>query len=464
MSKIEKIIIGYFHICQTTHWERSFDFIMNEIKSSGLYDATTEIRCGIVNNNGNIIYNERFNDPKLKLVVYASSADYERPTILHMRHYSNTDPSNTVYWYAHTKGLRHYGTIIEKNVVDWIILLLYWNISHWRLAVNMLNYYESYGCNAVGNTHYSGNFWWATATYINTLPSSIGSDYVAPEFWICSREHKMCNIYTNELAGGGNYGHPLDISVYKIPENFDIGVYKYFNNLDNMQYHELILHYLNNGKNENRIYTLPKWFDISFYRNEYNMEIFKDEEIIHHWVKYGQYQKYRYNELIPVRFDEYVYRICNPDISNLNIYDLITHYIENGRNESRTYCLPEKFDFNYYRITSNLLDCTNEEIILHWANHGQYENRSYCLPDKFNFNYYRIASNLLDFSNEEIMLHWINHGQHENRIYCLPDEFNFDYYRLSPDISHFTDEEVMLHWINHGQYEGRKYCEEMVNK
>lgn len=418
MSKIDKIIIGYFHICQTKHWERSFDFIMNEIKKSGLYEATTEIRCGIVNNDGKIIYNSRFNDPKLKIVVYASSSDYERPTLLHMRHYSNTDPSNTAYWYVHTKGLRHYGTIIEQNVVDWIILLLYWNISQWRLAVNMLNYYESYSCNAVGNTHYSGNFWWATAPYIHTLPNTIGSDYVAPEFWICSHEHKMCNIYTNNLAGGGNYGSPINISVYKLPEDFNIDIYRYFNNLEQIQYHDIVSHYLNNDQNKNVVYKLPKWFDLSFYRNEYKMDIFTDGEIIYHWIKYGQYQKYRYNGLIPIGFDLNVYRLCYPDISKLNIYDLIAHYIEFGKDENRVYCLPENFDFNYYRITSNILDFTNEEVMLHWVNHGKNENRTYCLPKKFDFNYYRRLPDVSNFTDEEIILHWVNHGKNEGRKYC----------------------------------------------
>jgi hypothetical protein len=286
MSRKDKIIIGYFHICQTDHWERSFDFIMAEIRKNGLYDATTEIRCGIVNSNGSIIPNDRFNDPKIKIVVYGNSSEYERPTLIHMRHYSNSDPSNTAYWYVHTKGLRHFGTPLERNVMDWTILLVYWNISHWRLAVNMLNYFDTYGCNGVGDTHYSGNFWWATSSYINTLPTSIGSDYVAPEFWICSNKHKMCNIYTNELAGGGNYHSPLDINRYALPDHFNIDAYKYLGNLVEMPYYDLIPHFLNHGRYEGRIFSVHDWFKFDEYRKENNLGDFTDGETLWHYLNH----------------------------------------------------------------------------------------------------------------------------------------------------------------------------------
>ena len=141
MSISNRHVIGYFHICQKDGWERSFDLIFFYLKHSGLYDRSHEIRCGVVNDDGYIIPNERFNDPKLKIIVYQTSEKYERPTLLHMKEYSNTDPSNTAYYYLHTKGLRHYGTETEQNVIDWIKLLLYWNVTKWKIALNMLYHF-----------------------------------------------------------------------------------------------------------------------------------------------------------------------------------------------------------------------------------------------------------------------------------------------------------------------------------
>jgi len=259
MSYEGKNIVGYFHICQKNYWKHSFDMIIKEVKDSGLYDVTSEIRCGIISDQGRIIPDFRLDDPKIKIVVEGHSSLYERPTLLHMKTSSEIDPSNTSYWYVHTKGIRHIATPLEDNVLDWINLLLYWNVYKWKMAVSSLKTYDIYGCNGLtwrGHLHFSGNFWWANSSYIKTLPDFIGESYTEPEFWICLREPKMCNIYTNNLAGGGNYHTRLEKCCYELPENFDVEIYKNsHNDLTHFQYPELILHYLTYGKHEIRIYS-----------------------------------------------------------------------------------------------------------------------------------------------------------------------------------------------------------------
>jgi hypothetical protein len=259
MDKKMPNVVGYFHICQKDHWHHSFDIIMKEVKESGLYDVTSEIRCGVLSDGGCVIPDVRLDDPKIKIVVDGHSSLYERPTLLHMRTSSETDPPNTSYWYVHTKGLRHFGTATQENVIDWINLMLYWNINKWRMALQSLVSYNIYGCNGVvfeGHLHYSGNFWWANSSYIKTLPNFIGELYTDPEFWICLANPKMCDIYTNNLAGGKNYRHRLAKHCYEIPENFDVEIYKNSNDdLIHFQYPELIWHFLTHGKHENRIFS-----------------------------------------------------------------------------------------------------------------------------------------------------------------------------------------------------------------
>jgi len=259
------IIIGYFHICQKGDWRKSFDLCMSSLKSSGLYDATLEIRCGVISDNGCVIPDFRLDDPKIKIVVDGRSSLYERPTLLHMRKYSETDPPNTSYWYVHTKGIRHFGTKREENVIDWINLLLYWNVIQWRMALKSLVSCDIYGCNGHEDLehtmreipfHYSGNFWWANSSYIKKLPNAIGILYTDPEFWICLANPNACNIYTCPLAGGQNERNRFPAENYILPENFDIEVYKNANtDLTHFQYPELILHYLNHGEHENRIFS-----------------------------------------------------------------------------------------------------------------------------------------------------------------------------------------------------------------
>lgn len=206
------IIIGYIHVCQLGSWQKSFDIIMEDVKSNGLYDATLEIRVCIVNNSEAIFDDIRFYDPKIVLVEHGPASNYERTTLLHMATLSETDPS-CQYWYAHTKGIRHFDGNNEhtKNcVTDWIKLMNHWNFVNWRLASEKLQTHDTYGCEFHNNgqfpKHYSGNFWWATSMYIKTLPKTIGGGYYDPEFWLLQKKDvRICNIFSSGHAPGAFY-------------------------------------------------------------------------------------------------------------------------------------------------------------------------------------------------------------------------------------------------------------------
>lgn len=202
-------IIGYFHICQKENWEKSFDLIFNTIKQHGLYDAMKEIRLGIVNDHGNIINDFRFKDPKIKIIYVGKSDEYERPTLLHMKTSALDDPEKTLYFYLHTKGIRHYNTKNEEKIMKWIRDMLYWNIEQWKNAVKILQNKETYGCNYNG-VHYSGNFWWASREHINKLPEKIGEKYTDPEDWILKNNDNMyCANNCSE-----NYKPPYPDNLY----------------------------------------------------------------------------------------------------------------------------------------------------------------------------------------------------------------------------------------------------------
>jgi hypothetical protein len=119
---------------------------------------------------------------------------------------SEIDDKDTLYFYLHTKGISHFKTLKEKPVIDWINLMLYWNITKWNLALENLKVYDTYGCNKVRNGHYSGNFWWARQTHIQTLQTYIEDYYTAPEDWIVKcKNAKHCSIFNSGLEGMGHY-------------------------------------------------------------------------------------------------------------------------------------------------------------------------------------------------------------------------------------------------------------------
>ena len=98
---------------------------------------------------------------------------------------------------------------MEKCVKDWIDLMLYCNVSNWKIASKKLMKNDIYGCeySKFPVNHFSGNFWWANSQYIRTLPKKIGNNYCDPEFWIFKRvpEPLYCNIFSSGIDGGEHY-------------------------------------------------------------------------------------------------------------------------------------------------------------------------------------------------------------------------------------------------------------------
>ena len=186
-------IVGYIHVCQTGEWRRVLDMIFTELRQSGLYDVTSVINCCVVTDT---VPDTSFANDKCKILVKGRTALYERPTLLHLR---DTADDGTLYWYVHTKGLRWFGTPSEQNVMHWVRYMMYFDFTRWQDAVaSLTSGYDTYGTDfSLGpNPHYSGNFWWARGSYIKKLPTSIGSGYFDPEFWIGTASPKAMVAHT----------------------------------------------------------------------------------------------------------------------------------------------------------------------------------------------------------------------------------------------------------------------------
>jgi len=214
-----KNIIGYIHICQIGQWQRSLKMILDAVKKSGLYENTQVIRLGILNDLAQVIPDEILNDEKFEIIHVGVCAEYEGSTLRHMRQKSEEDDKDTLYYYLHTKGISYFGKNYkehgnEEYIVDWINLLLYWNVEKWKLAVEKLETYDTYGCNDVG-WHYSGNYWWAKSSHIMKLPTNFEmKHYTDLENWVQTiRDNKFC-VYNSGLQGNGHYTNPFPRSMY----------------------------------------------------------------------------------------------------------------------------------------------------------------------------------------------------------------------------------------------------------
>ena len=159
-----------------------------------------------------------------------------------------------------------------------------------------------------------------------------------------------------------------------IGKNFNYFVYKVMNNLYDMNDDQLMHHWINCGRHENRICILPDGFNYDYYRIVNNVLDWNDEQIIWHWYNHGIYQGWNYK-------------------------------------------LPDNFNFDVYKIFNNVNDWNNGQIIWHWYNHGKYQGWCNKFPYNFNFHAYRILNNLTDLDNYNLILHWYNYGQYHNLRY-----------------------------------------------
>jgi hypothetical protein len=202
-------LVGYFHVCFKKHWKTSFDLVWKQLKQSGLYDRTQEIRIGIAQDETqHFTENGRFLDPKIKIVARGTTSQYERITLLKMRKDAEREAKDTLYWYAHTKGIRHFDTPREPYIRAWLQVLYDSNFQNWKVAVQVLKEKKAdvYGCLYMHHSYLSGNFWWTTPEHVKNIPFQIQTHYSAPEEWILMSKNSVTIAETFS-----QYGDPYSI-------------------------------------------------------------------------------------------------------------------------------------------------------------------------------------------------------------------------------------------------------------
>ena len=171
----------FIHACTITHWESVLSRQLKRIKDSGLYDAAQAIYIGVLGNGDLTAYTTAY--PKLHVLFQKPDISlFERPTLLRLHDLCCANPSDNVVLYLHTKGI----TRIGSTVTDWTMMMEYFLIDRWQDCITVLKDHDICGVNwQLGPApHFSGNFWWATGSYLFTLPHDIKAAYLDPEMWI----------------------------------------------------------------------------------------------------------------------------------------------------------------------------------------------------------------------------------------------------------------------------------------
>ena len=196
----------FYHIFQSGIGAFIYQQQVHRLYSSGLIQEADHIHFGV---NGN---QELFNVPEKAVIKINENWNEETETLVSLKDYAYENPDAKVL-YFHMKGV----TKESMNGESWRLMMEYFVIDKWKECVKYLENYDAVGSNLkilgpttwsdgrqswekAGTQHFAGNFWWANASYVNTLDNKfLMSDFrLDREFWIGSGGGKMKSLYQPE--------------------------------------------------------------------------------------------------------------------------------------------------------------------------------------------------------------------------------------------------------------------------
>lgn len=185
----------YYHIAQMGNWVEVVSEQVRALQDSGLYEASDKILFGVVGNAPIALpskFEMLFHHPDIRLA--------EVPTLEALREHALKENFNVLY--MHTKGVAYLEKGNTKEIVTfWRKYMEYFCIGKWQECLESLREFDAAGCEFYGpkqhfsNPHFSGNFWWATSSYLRTLPKVVNvivqgehaiHTRMKAEFWIGS--------------------------------------------------------------------------------------------------------------------------------------------------------------------------------------------------------------------------------------------------------------------------------------
>ena len=217
------------------NWYDIYTEQLSKIVDSGLLNKCSKLLIHFLGTSENLELAKKLITP-FKNIEFCHDEQislFEFPSLKKMWNLANSE-GEFYAWYIHTKGVsqinneKYYG--YEKNydnlyssVNDWRIYMEYFNILNHNDCIEILdNKFDCCGCNwsNTPHKHFSGNFWWASSTYIKTLPNldslDLNNRHLA-ENWIGMSNPRKYNFYTNQAG----YVNRINPNSYSDNNKFD---------------------------------------------------------------------------------------------------------------------------------------------------------------------------------------------------------------------------------------------------
>jgi hypothetical protein len=174
------------------------DMLLSYMNKYNTFDKLHQI---IITNIGIPLDENKYRSmhPNIIPINYSNDASlFENATMKQVIYFSKLHPDYKVL-YLHTKGVSykqdHY---FYPGIISWINYMLYCLVGHAENCMQLLNTYDTVGTNIkehdANPIHYSGNFWWAKASYLQQLPITIFKEKYDCEFFTLSKNPKWFNI------------------------------------------------------------------------------------------------------------------------------------------------------------------------------------------------------------------------------------------------------------------------------
>lgn len=164
-----------YHMATLNNWKDIAEEQMTLLASSGLLDAAEELIVNFVGEQKEEVESFFTHFPyshKVRLIhASVDLAVCEFPSIAKVKEVATKYPGAKIL-YFHSKGVLHFGMPTENAVACWRRYMEYFLIERWKACVDCLDAVDACGVEwRARPPHFSGNFWWATASYINMIPS-----------------------------------------------------------------------------------------------------------------------------------------------------------------------------------------------------------------------------------------------------------------------------------------------------
>lgn len=206
-NSLESIYIVY-HLATLNNWKEIATEQLLTLEKSNLLEACTKMFVTVVGSDieqAIELFQNTTSSNKIEVIHASVEMNGEFPGIIMAKYLAEIDADAKIF-YMHAKGVRHWQTYLEKNMHAWRIYMEYFTIERWQECVHALDSYDICGVNWTLDPvpHFSGNFWWARAEYLRTIPElqepHTFENRTACEFYVGSMPNVRVKDFHNSNA------------------------------------------------------------------------------------------------------------------------------------------------------------------------------------------------------------------------------------------------------------------------